>query len=870
MKINTFYECSRCEKLAAMENMLCEENRHKILRKALKMVCASLGAGTDGESILHSVQSYLTDAYEQLNFAFDWQRKQQADMDSFLFRRFLTWVEQEELLPVKSFVSTEVLLPEGITLSDGSTQLNGVVPIIMKNNKECFRALLIHVTTSSRSMNGKSVWTNASSDLNALVAKYYLERLYPGIEIDVIYLQNSKDTPGKMLSEFDENKTAKSNLHRITYSNLYHKGLFDYDALLTKITEVVTVPSDFSCSECKMEALCKTQSLVEQVNMEEEPSKNYQIPEFTEDQLQVVTHLNGPMRVCAGPGSGKTATLIGRIKKMIEEDDIMPEFMLVVTFTNEAANELRERCLSFLSEDSLPKIATLNGFCYSVLRENAALLEHGLKVLSIIEKLKLIQSIASVMPPLKGFKYGMEYGRNGLYRTISYRLDYYFNCLSEADFFYKYPDCGSDFIAFAEQYQACIEDNGYISFDEQISLCNKLFREHPDVLEIYQSIYQYIMVDEYQDVNQEQVDLLYALASHRNLVVVGDDDQGIYGFRGASADFMIHFENVFPEAKTVVLRDNFRSTHALVTASGHLIKNNENRIDKEIRSKSKGKKNILPVVVRSQSADAISEIIKGLQEEGYQYGDIAILSTKNAPLEEYHTQLTIPTVLAKSYLRNDGFFLLLYCVLKLRYNIHDNRSFYQYLKLHGIEYVQKKDTLSIADSLFSDCSISNLNEIGLLSKDCPYLNVLSKLQTYMDIIDETQDLSDLINLFVIASGWQSSDSPKALFEEIEKHCGNDVYALLIFMEEMIRFEAERRVEVNRSDKVLLSTSHDSKGKEFKVVLLINDYSDAGEETRRLFYVAMTRAKEQLFILQDKNAQVDFLNEIPHCEREVSV
>lgn len=869
MKIYQFYKNGRCQKYAALEQVVSEENRHKKLRKVLKSACTLYAGGSNEESILLMVKNELDAYYENYDFSFEWQKEMFSIQDLTLFQRLFLWIATEKLTPVKALVSTSFAFTDGQKLTDGTNQLEGLVHLIMKGETGKYHALIIHTGQSERSMKGKSVWTNAACDLEALVAKHYLEPIYPEIEIDMIYLSSHKDMPGAYVEQFEESATAHTNIHRLVYADFYEDKHFEQEKFFQKMLQVIEAKPKTDCKECKMDSLCNTPKM----NSTEKEAVNqvsgYQMPNFTKDQLKVVHHIHGPLRVCAGPGSGKTATLIGRIKHMVDAG-IAPEFMLVVTFTNEAANELADRCRSFLSEDMLPKIATLNGFCYQILRENEALLSKSLKVLSTVEKMKLIQAITSVYPPLKGFKYGMEYGKNGVYKTISNRLDFYFKCASKEAFFQKYPDCGDDFIDFANQYQAVIEDGGYITFEEQISLCNELFATHPDILHVYQSLYRYIMVDEYQDVNKDQVDMLYSLAKDKNLVVVGDDDQGIYGFRGASATYMIDFIKDFPEAKTVILRDNFRSTNALVDASSRLIANNQNRIVKQIRSGKQSEKNTLPIVVPTTDTSTIENIVSKLTAQGYQYSDIAILATKNAPLEQYHKTLSFPTVLAKSHLKNDCFFLLLYNALNLYKNLNDDRSFFQYLKLFGFEYYHREKGLSLAETLFAEYGIRFDSGNPHIPEGCPMAEAICMLRTYLRIINISADISSILDVFMISCNWTKSNAMEVLLDEAKKQGIETIEDLHHYMEYLIKFEADIRVEVSRENKVMLITSHDSKGKEFKVVLLVNDYSGTGEEVRRLFYVAMTRPKEQLYILQDKDAKCDFLNEIPHTKWEVAL
>lgn len=864
MKVDAFYRQSRCEKISGFEQFIFEEGRISVLKKTKQMVCKLLTKNTPFDKVLEQVSSYLKQEYSRLDVGvFSWQEDAYIKNDTFLYQRMFDFFgdKYQFLIPDK-FVQMEL----STQLPDGSSTLEQCIDLLATDEEDRFHAFIIQHKACDRSIKGKSNHTAAVTDLRCMVAKYCLEENYPGVIVHMVYLPHKQDTPRTMKKSFEVSQTATSNIHSLDYADYYTDEVFDFAFLKEMIHTIATSSVEEDCYGCTWSYLCKTPS-IELVssnvssNKEKASTEGYKMPSFTEDQLQVVRHKDGAMCVCAGPGSGKTATIIGRIKYLVEECNVDPHFMLVVTFTNEAATELRTRCLSFLEEYRLPKIATLNAFCYSVLTENADLLNKKLKVLSGIEKLRIIQNIVSVLPPLVGFKYGMEYGRNGLYKTLSNRLDQYFS-MSEYEFFQKNQGLGQDFVSFANMYKEVIQSHDYITFDEQISMCNELFRAHPDVLNIYRRVYQYVMVDEYQDVNEEQVKMLYALASHGNIVVVGDDDQNIYGFRGASAEYMINFPKAFKNAKTVVLRDNFRSTKTLVDAAQSLIKQNEKRIAKDIRSGTNSE-GLAPQVIHGLDPDTIDNLIVQLVNKGYRYDDIAILSTKNAPLEDLHTTLKAPTLLAKSYLREDGLFVFSHCVMKLHENIHDDSAFYQYMTLFNkVDCIEKIKGKSLFDSVAEKYGITFDDGI-CVPEDCCLYEELSLLTDIFSIITNNAKINVFLDACSYAIRWSGSDSKQVLLDLLEKQGVTDFKGLYAFMDYLVNFEDESRVEVDGAGKVTLITCHDVKGKEFPVVLIRNDYKAFTEEVRRLFYVAVTRAKKELYIIQDKSCQVDCLAEMQY-------
>lgn len=873
MNISTFYQHCRCEKIETMQHLIQEDSRYPALNRAIQSALVSLEAGVHPDTICAKMYVELKDQYAKLEQTFSWKAAGDAKNDALRLGRFLKWFQGSNMTILKTFQNVRVETPN--PLPDGSRELRTKVDLICcrKEEKDVYYGFILHAGQARKGMKGKSLSTNIATDLTPMVAKLDLEEKYPGIIICMVYLSREADTQDCIHPDFLVGLTTAMNMFQIPYSDYYRKNEFEHAKMLNMVLSVLKEENKGHCSDCIYYDLCKSPtfaSVNDSPNTADEIS-SYRIPDFTDDQMKVVRHVAGPLRVCAGPGSGKTATLIGRIRYLIEEAGIDPAFLLVVTFTNEVATELKNRCLSFLDESHLPKIATLNSFCYGILRENNDLLGKNLKLLGTVERLRLIENIASVFPPLKGFKYGQEYGATGLYKTIANRLDYFFASTPEG-FFNKYPELGNDFITFANQYHDIVEANGYISFDEQISLTNKLFEDYPEVLGIYQSIYQFIMVDEFQDCCQEQVTMLYALADrHKNIVVVGDDDQSIYGFRNARSEYMIDFEKSFEHAKTVVLRTNFRSTSTLVEASKSLIKNNKHRIEKEIISgKQKRKTEKIPTLIRDVSAYTIDKVVKILLNEGYSYEDIAVLSTKNAILEHLHTQLKSPSVLSKSYLRLDGLFLLVSVVMRLYRNPSDDKAFYQYLKLYGKESILQRDSLlSLQGSVLQRCGITDLTNIQIDQIDlssCPVSKELQQLYgNFFVLLEHSANPQDFIKKMALTIDWKNSNSYEVMCNALELSGIATMEAFYEYLNNVSTFEDDTRVEENRGSRILLSTSHDAKGKEFNVVILINDFSKNSEETRRLFYVAMTRAKERLFILQGDNKEVDYLGEIPYEE-----
>lgn len=882
MKISQFYKEKKCPKLLRMEQFAGRNERRLHLKKVLDMVVGLIGANTSYSDIRHTVSASIAETYAKLSFDFPWQRELYVKQDYVLFDRLFKWFEKYEYSVVKPFNAVSVTF-ENHTFSDGTNELRSMVPLIMRDPDGKFYGMIIHTGKSTRSKgySVKKMSSSASCDLYASVAKYALESSYPNIEICSIYLSLGSDTTEEMAEEFVEADTMATNVHRLNYEDVYEDGIFQKDVFLKKMLVIVTDAGELEdCSTCRVADVCNIPKL-HSCYEEKEKAGGYSLPgNFTEEQEAVVEHVEGAMRVCAGPGSGKTTTLVGRVRYLMEEKGISPEFILVVSFTAKAAEELRERCLTFLSESELPKICTLHSLGFDILKSCKNLFDRPLVLLSVEGKYRLIENMVTTRPQLQGFKYGMLKGAHGLYKTISDRMEFYKNCLkneNESGFFEKYPEVGEDFIQFIMEYDACLKEQGYISFDDMITMCNELFKEHPEILNVYQNVYKYIMVDEFQDVNADQANMVYTLAEkHHNLVIVGDDDQSIYSWRGGSSSFMLDFHKAFPETKDVVFTKNFRSSGAIVKAARELIEHKQRRIAKDIVSGSNKDVDTPPTVIYSTSTNVIESLIVELVNSGYGYRDIAVLSCNNKVLDRLHKELKVPTLLSKSYLHQDAFFMLLRCVLSLKKDLNDDNAFYQFLRLYGHDYAERASGLSLSESLFAKYGIS-LEELGRI-EDNPYYEVLSTLRDYLKILSKEKNCYSFIVTLQKVCGWQNSDSPAVIKEQAEYRGVNTFDSLLEYLNALSEFGSDSRVAEERGDKVLLITSYDAKGKEYKIALVVNDfYRDNMDECRNLFYVAITRAEEGVFIFQSKEIPkskkdkfVDYLPDMCHVVKEITV
>lgn len=833
VRARDFYRCPVSKQLS---EFVSDDNEGKVLYRAIKTMCRLLSEGKTADEVLKRMDEEIV--FDRSWFAYHWQPRVARETAVMRFRRFLDWLGDVTVLHAQMPVEVET----------ANAVVKTVVDLVTIDEHGNFHAYILNAGKAAKSMRGQSVTTTATKDLHCLVAKAALEMSYPKIKVHLVYLANPEDKkPWEGgITPFVEAKTKKSNVFSMMFEDFYEDGIFDDVAILTEIDSVLSEKPDPPCFTCRNKDFCNPQTVKDMnktpISAMKQTETVYVLPDYTPTQKEVVEHKDGPLLVCAGPGSGKTATLVGRIRRLIEKG-VAPEFILAITFTRKAAQELKDRCASFVREYEMPEILTLNALGYKILRDcDEAVGE--CRLLTMSEQVHLIDTLLGAFDPIAGLPYGVRGGANGLFKTVARHLDGVWK--EGKAYVEKHPNLEEDFLPFAESYFKAIEARGFISYDEQISKCVALFTEHPELLEVYQKRYQYIMVDEFQDVDESQAKLVDMLASaHRNLVVVGDDDQNIYGFRGGSNKYMIDFAKVYPDAKKIVLKENFRSTKRIVDASQRLIQTNTNRLDKNILAvREKGiVPKILPTMDVTSVEDAVNEALQG----GLSYGEIAVIASKNKTLDDLAKAVPFPKVMGRELLVENAFFQLMFELLRYGYSGNDEYLL-RVLRLLGEEPPKLEDRETLTDAVKRQCQGRQIwaVRIAQLCKETHF--------TPMKL------LFDLTRFLKMNDTLAEEAVEKLISEKHIKTCKK----LLGVMQFMVDFGDETRIETDSADAVTFITSHESKGKEWKSVILVDDFKDdRSEETTNLYYVAMTRAMDRLYVLTDKQSSVyEALMEVP--------
>ena len=629
------------------------------------------------------------------------------------------------------------------------------------------------------------------------------------------------------------------------------------------------------------------------------------INELNNMQKQAVLNTEGPCLVIAGAGSGKTKVLTHKIAYLIQEKNIKPWNILAITFTNKAANEMKERVEKLVGEVAKDMwIGTFHSICVKILRryidrlgfdntflifdtsDQKTLIKECMKTLKIDDKMFTDRSIISEI----------SNGKNEMLEPKAYQTKY------AGD--YRKEIIGKIY----ELYQKRLKENNAIDFDDIINYTIKILTENEDVLEYYTSKFRYVLVDEYQDTNKAQFTLVTILASkYGNITVVGDNDQGIYSFRGADISNILNFEKDFPGTKIIKLEQNYRCTGNILKAANSVIKHNENKYEKKLWTEND--EGSLPVIYKSddeydEGRFIVEEINHLRREEYFKYSDFVVLYRMNSQsraIEDVLRREDIPYKIVgglKFYERKEIKDIIAY--LRLIYNFSDNISLKRVINepkrgigktsIDNIQEISEKTGLSMFDI------IKHADEYGLN-------RVKANAQEFIETIEylrskiESLSISELIKETLSKTGYV-----KALELENTTEAESRIQNLEEFLTVAIEFEEEEAENTlgdflegitlssdidgmeDSEDSVTLMTLHSAKGLEFPVVFLVGleegifpGNKSIGEpkeieEERRLFYVGITRAKQYLYLTCSKKRTIfgstsynqisRFINEIP--------
>ncbi|WP_117282025.1 DNA helicase PcrA [Streptococcus intermedius] len=627
-------------------------------------------------------------------------------------------------------------------------------------------------------------------------------------------------------------------------------------------------------------------------------------------QAEAVQTTDGPLLIMAGAGSGKTRVLTHRIAYLIDEKLVNPWNILAITFTNKAAREMKERAFSLnpATEDCL--IATFHSMCVRILRREADHIGYNrnFTIVDPGEQRTLMKRI------LKNLNLDpKKWNERAILGTISNAKN---DLIDEVAYENMASDMYTEIVAKCyTAYQKELRQSEAMDFDDLIMLTLRLFDQNPDVLTYYQQRYQYIHVDEYQDTNHAQYQLVKLLASRfKNICVVGDADQSIYGWRGADMQNILDFEKDYPEAKVVLLEENYRSTKTILQAANEVIRNNRNRRPKNLWTQNEDGEEIVYYRANDEQDEAlfVARTIEQLTREGYSHKDFAVLYRTNAQsrtVEEALLKANIPYTMVggtKFYSRKEIRDVISY--LNLIANPSDNISYERVVNepkrgvgpgtVEKIRNFAASQNVSLLEA--SSQIMLSLVKGKAAQSVFDFANLILNLRERLDELTVTE----LVEIVLEKTGYteqlvaQGTLESQARIENIEEflsvtknfdeHSENDTEEtgldkLSRFLNDLALVADTDDAGTQESSEVTLMTLHAAKGLEFPVVFIIGmeenvfplsratEEEDELEEERRLAYVGITRAEKVLFLTNansrllygktNYNRPTRFLNEI---------
>ena len=610
---------------------------------------------------------------------------------------------------------------------------------------------------------------------------------------------------------------------------------------------------------------------------------------LNDEQKEAVTYLNGPLLVLAGAGSGKTKVLTSRIAYLIEKG-VNPYNILAITFTNKAAAEMKERVIKLIGgEASSMQISTFHSFGLKIIRENhdKLKLDNNFAIFDTEDSLTAIKRVLKRMNidtnkyPPKLFKNKISSLKNDL--------------ISPNDYSKKaYDDLEKMVVDVYKEYELELQNDNGVDFDDLLILPIKLFKENKDVLTKYQERFKYILIDEYQDTNEAQYILTKMLASrYQNLCVVGDSDQAIYGFRGANYKNILNFEKDYKLCKTIILKKNYRSTKNILEAANSVIKNNINRHPKELESVN-GDGELITYYRALNGVDEINFVantILELEKKGESLDDIVILYRTNAQsrlFEDEFLRRNIPYRMIGAinfYARREIKDLMAY--LKLINNTRDAISLLRSINtpkrgignktIEDIINKSNEENISLFDAIESGKALSFKNLILELQEESTHLSLTELIEL---VLDKSGLRDELVkeNSIEAETRLENLEEFKSISKAFEDKYG--LISLPDFLYEVSLISDNTEV-TDSSNRVTLMTVHSVKGLEFKYCFITGleeglfphmnsmTSNDDIEEERRLCYVAITRAKEKLYITNARTRVLYGNNQINPVSRFIN-
>jgi len=718
---------------------------------------------------------------------------------------------------------------------------------------------------------GYSELTKISKNMELFLLQKAGEKLYPGKKVygTIIFLTHPEDTSGELSIKFED----KANDNIATYHfdekecEVLEKRLSDLCLFNNKTCSATT------CNTCSFNNIC---------NYVHTDMRDYRVipskakagtVKFTEAQEDFINFEAGNCRVLAGAGSGKTTVIANRIVKMIQ-NGVSEKEILLITYTTKGVQELKEKINYWLNVNKLPQniedfnIFTFNSFGYELIKKEYLALGFTdvPAVLDRITKIEIIKELLDTVPQIDGLNYLYPFmdlynAKGAVIRVASFFDEIKSNSLLYPDEVMDYCSIRTEATAITilnlyKEYSNRLKTLNLIDFNDQIQLAYQILSDESNLKKY---AYEHIIVDEFQDSDNEQINLLKLLDNYsykKSLVVVGDDAQSIFSFRGANQSNIVEFNKFFDDVKDISLEENFRSTNEICQLANEINGINLSRVDKNLISSNSGNQPSVLFKTKSNQADVVNSIVEKISE-GVQANDICVISRNKKELLEIQKELTkldIPSIIDVSELLIDND--------KVK-NIVGYSKFLldNTLDLHFAEYLQvvKNEEFNSEFNTPNFAKFVQDEKAKFLAKFSLCTNNAEQMNFFYQSLEVVSKFDNAVEKLI----------------HICKDKGlSSLNELSYFLNNLITYKSDYFVEKPKGvfDAVILTTAHSSKGKEFEnVYLLVDKFSypkvlnhrttntPKTEEERRLLFVGMTRAKKDLTIVGSKTNSV--MNEV---------
>lgn len=873
MDIRELKTLLRCQKKYELEKVILHADlqKNRVFEQGLKMLKDSLLQNMTWSNYSNKLESFFQSEYQDKWYDFPWQKNKEIKYRMQAMERMYIWL--------CSFVAGDIVLDKQYyveyhnEIADRAiSEISLICDILLQDDLKVTAIFLSERFTEL--LRVKNWEKNLEKELELMIPLYALEKAYPNKEVEIIYVSMiSRSDSDDYFSVFDE--MPGDNVIRLLGSQVREHKRRNMDDSISSLLKHI---KKRGCAGCNYNSICHFPRPVWSYDDSQEEEEKEALL-YTSLQQEAIEHIDGPMRVAAGPGAGKTEVLTARISKLIEVG-VPPERILAVTFTKKAAKEILAR----IDSSRKPVVTTLHALGYRIIRNSRHLLGKR-KLVNKVDCMKILVHVLKQAPRIRGFDYEHLTGRRGMLNYL-FRDFMYINRNGIQKFKEVFPEKDVSGIEVVKtMYDLQYRKAAYIMYEEQISLAVYILQTYPGMRRRMQESFDYLLIDEAQDLDEMQEKLIQLLVGqlNANIAVYGDADQLIYGFRGSSNHFMVQFHELYPEAKDIRLVDNFRSTEEILTASNQLISHNNGRIAFQMKAHVKRRKP--PTYIREFHSNRIGRFIEDMRNDGYAAGDIAVIARTNKELrsmclmvEEYNKMLPPERQIAydypKYYLYQDYTFCVLLDLLSAYHGLYtDDRVLYRLLMVQGV-IPEKYD-----------------KEVGLyddyLQRNIIYPFDSEEETRYLSIADGKSDVLYAFANIYRAKRYFSLPIAEAVKLAIEAFCGKQVensdvmemiediirersirnaYELWQYLSAIQKYEDDTRISYQSGyeKRVHFLTAHDSKGKEFPVVLVYGvDLFESNdmEEDRRLLYVAMTRAKERLFLTEECRGKSMLLQEI---------